>query len=86
MKTHCSDCDNHHVAHFVLPKSESRSSRVRAREILVVKGGRRAYVWVGGDENQVLIVQGAATLRKLARAILREVPVPKRKPSGKSDQ
>lgn len=55
--------------------------RIRVRnddndgELLLVKGGRRAYLWVGKDvpENGNLVFSGKVALRRLAKEILREV-------------
>jgi hypothetical protein len=49
-------------------------------EITLVKGGRLAYLSVGrviGDSDYTFT--GASALRKLAKAILREIPAPKPK-------
>jgi hypothetical protein len=44
------------------------------RELHVVPGGRLAYLWIGHEPGQCFgYVSGPATLRRLARAILREV-------------
>ncbi len=42
-------------------------------EATLVKGGRRAYLRISTDVSGIGWVQGRATLRKLAQAILREV-------------
>lgn len=44
-------------------------------ELLLVKGGRNAYLWVG-DRDVVITFSGPSTLRKLATAILNEVGDP----------
>lgn len=45
--------------------------------LILVEGGRRAYLWIGndaeGNEFCFATVSGAAKLRKLAKAILAEV-------------
>lgn len=45
-------------------------------EVLLVRGGKRAYLWAGrsGPESfGCVTVSGTATLRKLAQAILAEI-------------
>ena len=45
-------------------------------EVILVRGGKRAYLWFEGDlaeTSNVGSLSGAATLRRLARAILKEV-------------
>jgi hypothetical protein len=49
-------------------------------EFIVVRGGRRAYLWVAEPGGTVATLHGQETLRKLARAILREVPAPRKRP------
>jgi hypothetical protein len=43
-------------------------------EIILIRGGRRAYLWIGGEDGRVIHASGPKTLRALAEAILREVP------------
>jgi hypothetical protein len=46
-------------------------------EVLLVRGGRRAYLWAGKttvDKSGCVTVSGTVTLRKLAKAILAEIP------------
>jgi len=58
-------------------------------EVILVGGGRRAYLWVGENDEApptstprtTRTFSGAEGLRALARAILREVPAPKKKRS-----
>ena len=47
----------------------------------LVKGRRDAYIWIGHPDNGAYFtsVSGAACLRRLAEAILKEVPKPKRR-------
>ncbi len=60
----------------------------RGHELLLVGGGRNAYLWVGprdgGIGGTIYTFVGQQTLRALARAILREVPA--RKLGGKREQ
>lgn len=53
------------------PGEQSRFP-VGAPEIMFVACGKLSYVWVG-DGQCFATISGAATLRKLARAILAEV-------------
>ncbi len=61
------------------------STRFAAKQktgpVHLVSGGRRAYLWCAPSEYgwAVTTLHGPATLRKLARAILREVPAPKKR-------
>lgn len=48
-----------------------------APELILVRGGRNAYLWAG-DSHCLGTLHGPATLRKLAHAILKEIPAPKR--------
>ena len=41
--------------------------------IVLVAGGKRAYLWITGKDRCVVTLSGPATLRALARAILDEV-------------
>lgn len=61
-------------------KTESKVHRFRAiddckdGEIVLVSGKKQAYLWVKVNaEHGVVTFTGAATLRKLAKAILQEV-------------
>lgn len=51
-------------------------------ELLLVRGGQSAYLWAGPDKGggYISIISGPATLRALARAILKEVPKPRSRP------
>jgi hypothetical protein len=74
------------------------STRFAAKQktgtVHLVGGGVRAYLWCAApfDAGGLTTLHGPTTLRKLARAILREVPAPKKpKPrkrsrAGKSGQ
>jgi len=44
-------------------------------EMMLVKGGRMAYLWVGPERGRdgIYTFSGAVALRKLAKAILEEV-------------
>lgn len=46
--------------------------------ITLVTCGRNSYIWAGDDENLLGTLSGQTKLRKLAYAILREVPARKR--------
>lgn len=49
-------------------------------QLVLVRGGKRAYLWLGWKGRCLGTLHGPATLRKLARAILDEVPpIEKRK-------
>ncbi len=51
-----------------------------AGTINLVAGGRNAYLWFSGEAgSNVGTASGAAALRALARAILKEVPAPKKR-------
>lgn len=54
------------------------------RELILVKGGRHAYLWAGllDGSGATYIFSGVGALRALARAILRET-TPKPKPRGR---
>lgn len=43
-------------------------------EINLVRGGRRAYLWIGNSDECLAHFSGPQALRALARAILAEVP------------
>ena len=43
-------------------------------ELILVKGGRRAYLWVGSEGTCVAIISGPVLLRRLAKSILQEIP------------
>lgn len=45
----------------------------RMRELVLIKGGKRAYVWASTDEGVTLHFSGPKSLRALAKAILKEV-------------
>lgn len=64
------------------------STRFAAKQktgtVHLVGGGKRAYLWCALPDGSsawanVVTLSGPATLRKLARAILREVPAPKKR-------
>lgn len=49
-------------------------------ELLLVAGRQRAYLWIGSEGlPAVMLVSGPATLRRLAREILKEVPAPRKR-------
>lgn len=61
-------------------KHQAFRSFRKGDELILVKGGKRAYIWcrsgekpIWGAERPPAIVSGPATLRKLALAILKEV-------------
>lgn len=47
-------------------------------DIALVKGGKRAYIWIGSRHapgaNSIYTFCGPKPLRKLAKAILKEIP------------
>lgn len=51
-------------------------------ELVLVGFGRRSYIWVGpvsgADAKEIYTFSGPKTLRKLAEAILTEIPARKR--------
>lgn len=69
-------------------KPEEKHHAFRATEhtceILLVRGGRHSYLWVGEESagSRVYTFTGQQGLRALARAILREVPARKTRNSG----
>jgi hypothetical protein len=66
------------MANKVIPNKE-KSHRItikcdhRNGEIILVGGGRNAYLWIGSEGTCATHLSGRATLRKLAKAILAEV-------------
>ena len=53
-------------------------------DVTLVGSGRFSYVWVGRNDEVLAVLSGPGELRSLARAILREVPAPrKRKAKGR---
>lgn len=65
-----------------LPKHIAFRRATDEREVVLVKGGRLAYIWLGQTIDGRLhtaTLTGEATLRALAHAILAEVDRPKRK-------
>jgi hypothetical protein len=69
----CCVFKEHHRLH--IRRSPSRVDRGEAREIVVVKGGARAYLSLNGEPlcGDQIVLSGADTLRKVALAILAEV-------------
>lgn len=54
-------------------------------ELILVKGGARAYLWLGWKGGCLGTLHGPRTLRKLARQILAEIPAAQRKKRGGRD-
>jgi len=60
-------------------KNQEKSHRItikcdhRDGEIILIGGKQRAYLWIGSGGTCATHLSGAATLRKLAKAILAEV-------------
>lgn len=48
-----------------------RGHKYGCDEIHVIGSGRTAYVWIGLDDKHVCNFSGTASLRKMARAILK---------------
>lgn len=72
------------MARIIKPEEKWHQLRVRSDrnngELLLVGTGRNAYLWAGCDGNgAVVIFTGQQTLRKIAKAILANVPERKRK-------
>lgn len=67
------------MAKFVTPQAKYHRVRLRADhnrgELLLVGRGRNAYLWAGPDGSACVTFSGSKTLRRLARAILKHVPV-----------
>jgi hypothetical protein len=57
--------EDHHRAHFMNGDID---------EIILVAGGKSAYLWIGREKASPSVFSGAKSLRRLARAILAEVP------------
>lgn len=51
-----------------------RPDRSNACTVDLVPGGRLAYLWIGDGERHLTTIAGVTTLRRLARAILKELP------------
>ena len=71
------------MSKFVKPQQKYHAVRLRSDgnqgELLLVGKGRNAYLWAGTDGNYVPVTfSGQQTLRKLAKAILENVPERKR--------
>lgn len=66
-------------------KNQARHHRITLEErayaeLVLVRGGRNAYLWLRGLHDEGIgIITGQVALRKLAHAILREVPPAKRR-------
>jgi len=59
---------------------ELSPSATDAGTIRLIEGGRNAYLWFSGESgSSVGTASGASALRALARAILKEVPPPKKR-------
>ena len=57
-------------------ESRERFQATPKREISLVRGGKAAYLWIGNAEKPMFCygtLSGASDLRKLAKAILREI-------------
>jgi len=71
----CDICRKHHRLHIRRRAGQAKVGE--AREVVVVRGGRLAYLSLTAEPNPVvgpqIILSGAATLRKVALAILAEV-------------
>jgi hypothetical protein len=67
----CYDCGKHHVWH---------SRRVEGDTVAILVGGPRPYIWVGDANDNFVgsIGGGRASMRALAKAILKEL-APKKK-------
>lgn len=78
MKCEMANCARNHI-HIPVFGYERESGKT----INVVRGGRRAYIWMSGDGGKhcAFNIGGETTLRMLARAILKEIgpAKPKRK-------
>lgn len=58
-----------------------KPSRSNACHVNLTGTGRLAYLWIGDAEDRHLAtVIGPAALHRIARAILNDVPHPRRKP------
>lgn len=61
-----------------------KPSRHNACHVNLTGGGALAYLWIGDKDNAHLTtVIGPAALHRIARAILREVPAPKKRKPAK---
>ena len=69
--------ENHNVIKHTLTTGATIGFVVtETREISLVRGGELAYLWIGNSDNPQFCygtLSGATNLRKLAKAILREV-------------
>ena len=68
--------------HALTIRGDENDGRTSAKLTLVM-GGRLAYVAAACNDNGMAFISGPATLRALAKAILREVPEPRRRKRGK---
>jgi hypothetical protein len=65
----CRNCQDHRL-HL---KTKGRSE-IDAKEVIVVGRSRQTYLWLGNANGKFLTaLSGPATLRRVAKAILKEV-------------
>ena len=67
--------DRPHGSRRTKARIEPTGNAPKPAKIELVPGGRRAYLWIGAEAGPCYgTVSGPKTLRRLAEAILREVP------------
>ena len=64
------------------PESDQQVMRIRSDsdngELLLVGKGRWGFIWAGQDGGNCITISGQQTLRKLAKAILENIPARKK--------
>lgn len=71
--------------HVATLRLKSATVSLPEAEVILVRGGARAYIWTGWKSGCLGTLSGPATLRRFARAILREIPAAQRIKRGGRD-